>query len=48
MFEMEDEFLEYCVKNLSYEEVYFKFGDKFLEYELLGKIKRINYIVVLV
>ncbi|PUD80201.1 DNA processing protein DprA, partial [Helicobacter pylori] len=29
------------------EEAYLKFGDKLLEYELLGKIKRINHIVVL-
>ncbi|RVY47714.1 DNA processing protein DprA, partial [Helicobacter pylori] len=45
--EMKDEFLEYCAKNPSYEEAYLKFGDKLLEYELLGKIKRINHLVVL-
>ncbi|GAA9574754.1 DNA-processing protein DprA [Helicobacter pylori] len=45
--EKKDEFLEYCAKNPSYEEAYLKFGDKLLEYELLGKIKRINHIVVL-
>ncbi len=42
---MKDEFLEYFAKNPSYEEAYLKFGDKLLEYELLGKIKRINQIV---
>ncbi|GAA9754916.1 hypothetical protein VN0234_13550 [Helicobacter pylori] len=45
--EIKDEFLEYFAKNPSYEEAYLKFGDKLLEYELLGKIKRINHIVVL-
>ncbi|WP_104760493.1 DNA-processing protein DprA [Helicobacter cetorum] len=45
--EVKDEFLEYCAKNPSYEEAYLRYGDKLLEYELLGKIKRINHSVVL-
>lgn len=35
-----DEVLEFCMKNPSFEEAYLKFGEKIYEYELEGKIVR--------
>ncbi len=35
-----DEILEFCMKNPSFEEAYLKFGEKIYEYELEGKIVR--------
>jgi DNA processing protein len=42
-----DKFLEFCIANSSYDEVFSKFGDKIFEYELEGKIEiKNNRIIV--
>jgi DNA processing protein len=45
--ETEDEFLDFCKNNPSYDEVVSKYGSKVFEYELLGKIVIFNGIVKL-
>jgi len=47
MNENRDEFLEFCVKNPTYDEVVSLYGSKVFEYELLGKIIVLNGIVKL-
>lgn len=42
-----DAILDFCSKNNDFEEAYLKFGDRLLEYELDGKIKRENNKVIL-
>ncbi len=42
-----DDFLEFCKKNPSYDEVVSLYGAKVFEYELLGKIVVVNGVVVL-
>lgn len=42
-----DTFLDFCRTNPSFEEAYLRYGDVLLEYEIEGKIERINGRVVL-